>query len=202
MPRLTLGQSGSDVPSGQVPVWVPIAVGLIGLAGVLGAQVIAAWREDKRWQREKYREDLRWQRDRDKDQQQREHDIALQLNTQQLACYSQFALSVTGWNADLVRAAEALRSTGAVQVELSSRLRERAETTEASLATMEILGSDTARQAGRDVVDALGRLHLAVSASATVPTADELADRIEEAFQGCEHFRQQIRHDLKVRQAR
>ncbi|MFE3225540.1 hypothetical protein [Nocardia sp. NPDC059228] len=30
---------------GQVPVWVPIVVAAPGFIGVLGAQLIAAWRE-------------------------------------------------------------------------------------------------------------------------------------------------------------
>ena len=48
--------------SGQVSVWVPIVVALLGLAGVIGGQIINAWREDRRWQREQRREDIRWQR--------------------------------------------------------------------------------------------------------------------------------------------
>ncbi|MCK2240395.1 MULTISPECIES: hypothetical protein [unclassified Crossiella] len=41
----------------QVPLWVPVAVGLLGFLGVLGAQFIAAWREDRRWNREKSRDE-------------------------------------------------------------------------------------------------------------------------------------------------
>lgn len=52
------------MPSAQVPLWVPIIVGLLGLGGVLGAQLIAGWREDRRWHREVDREELRWQRER------------------------------------------------------------------------------------------------------------------------------------------
>ncbi|HEY3260160.1 MAG TPA: hypothetical protein VGJ95_07805 [Pseudonocardiaceae bacterium] len=55
------------MPSAQVPLWVPIAVGLLGLGGVLGAQLIAGWREDRRWRREVAREDLRWQRERERE---------------------------------------------------------------------------------------------------------------------------------------
>ena len=54
------------MPSAQVPLWVPIVVGLLGLCGVLGAQVVAGWREDRRWQREISREDLRWQREQER----------------------------------------------------------------------------------------------------------------------------------------
>lgn len=54
--------------SAQVPVWVPVMVGLLGLAGVLGAQLIAGRREDRRWRREQEREELRWQREQDREE--------------------------------------------------------------------------------------------------------------------------------------
>lgn len=54
------------MPSAEVPLWVPIVVGLFGLGGVLGAQLIAGWREDRRWRREVTREELRWQRERER----------------------------------------------------------------------------------------------------------------------------------------
>ncbi|MGV9664378.1 hypothetical protein [Nocardia niigatensis] len=42
---------------GQVSVWVPIVVAALGFVGVLGAQLIAAWREDRRWRRDSARQD-------------------------------------------------------------------------------------------------------------------------------------------------
>jgi hypothetical protein len=59
---------------GQVPLWVPVVVALLGLAGVLGAQVIAGWREDRRWRRETEREELRWNRERAKDRDNRSYE--------------------------------------------------------------------------------------------------------------------------------
>jgi hypothetical protein len=53
------------VSSTQVPLWVPMVVALFGLVGVVFAQVIAGWREDRRWRREAEREELRWQRERE-----------------------------------------------------------------------------------------------------------------------------------------
>lgn len=41
----------------QVPVWVPVIVGLLGLLGVLGAQFIATWREDRHWNRQQRRDE-------------------------------------------------------------------------------------------------------------------------------------------------
>jgi hypothetical protein len=60
--------------SGQVPLWVPIVVGLLGLAGVLSAQLVAGWREDRRWRRETEREELRWERERQRDQDTRGYE--------------------------------------------------------------------------------------------------------------------------------
>lgn len=62
------------MPSGEVSVWVPIIVALFGFIGVLTSQVIAAKRDDKRWQRERDREDLRWQRQRDRERENRTHE--------------------------------------------------------------------------------------------------------------------------------
>lgn len=61
------------VLSTQVSVWVPIVVGLLGLAGVLGAQLIAGWRDDRRWKRELDREESRWQRERTAEHEQRSY---------------------------------------------------------------------------------------------------------------------------------
>jgi len=42
--------------SGQVPLWVPIIVGVLGFAGVISAQLIVGRREERRWRRELVRE--------------------------------------------------------------------------------------------------------------------------------------------------
>lgn len=38
-----------------VSVWVPLGVAAVGLAGVIAAQLIAAWRDDSRWRRDRER---------------------------------------------------------------------------------------------------------------------------------------------------
>lgn len=55
-------------------MWVPLVVALVGLGGVLGAQLVAGWREDRRWQREVQREELRWQREVQREQERRRHE--------------------------------------------------------------------------------------------------------------------------------
>lgn len=59
--------------SAQVPLWVPIIVALLGFIGVLGAQAIATWREDRRWQREAQREEVRWDRERTREKDNRSY---------------------------------------------------------------------------------------------------------------------------------
>ncbi|MFC4003703.1 hypothetical protein ACFS2C_10025 [Prauserella oleivorans] len=41
----------------NVPLWVPIVVSLIGVAGIVaGGHLVNVWREDRRWRREQHRE--------------------------------------------------------------------------------------------------------------------------------------------------
>lgn len=44
---------------------MPISVALLGLAGVILAQVLSTYRENRRWRLEADREELRWQRERE-----------------------------------------------------------------------------------------------------------------------------------------
>ncbi|WP_410640299.1 hypothetical protein [Amycolatopsis sp. lyj-346] len=49
----------------QVPVWIPIVVALLGLAGVILTQVLSGRREARRMAEETAREERRWQRERE-----------------------------------------------------------------------------------------------------------------------------------------
>ncbi len=76
----------------QVPLWVPLAVALLGLAGVLSAQLIAGRREDRRWAREQQREELRWRRDREREQHDRSYQGRLDAYSRVIG-----ALEAWGW---------------------------------------------------------------------------------------------------------
>ncbi|WP_156213034.1 hypothetical protein [Lentzea aerocolonigenes] len=75
--------------AGQVSIWVPLVVGVIGLAGVICGQLINAWREDRRWKREQEREDLRWQREQEKNDTEREHRNMLDWRDRKIEIYSE-----------------------------------------------------------------------------------------------------------------
>ncbi|MEV5721777.1 hypothetical protein AB0L41_48675 [Amycolatopsis mediterranei] len=49
----------------QVPVWIPIVVALLGLAGVILTQILSGRRETRRMAEEVAREERRWQRERE-----------------------------------------------------------------------------------------------------------------------------------------
>lgn len=49
----------------QVPVWIPIVVALLGLAGVILTQILSGRREARRIAEETAREERRWQRERE-----------------------------------------------------------------------------------------------------------------------------------------
>jgi hypothetical protein len=62
------------VSSSQVPLWVTVAVAFVGFVGVLTAQFIAAWREDRRWRRDQEREEIRWRRERARELENRDFE--------------------------------------------------------------------------------------------------------------------------------
>ncbi|MEV4056994.1 hypothetical protein AB0J55_37805 [Amycolatopsis sp. NPDC049688] len=49
----------------QVPVWIPVVVALLGLAGVILTQILSGRRENRRMAEDAAREERRWQRERE-----------------------------------------------------------------------------------------------------------------------------------------
>jgi hypothetical protein len=100
----------------QVPLWVPVVVALLGLAGVLGAQLIAGWREDRRWRRETEREELRWRRERDKDRENRSYDGRAKA-------YAEVIGAIESFDWVLYDARRMLRAGGELEDGLAAELR-------------------------------------------------------------------------------
>lgn len=74
---------------GQVSIWVPIVVGVIGVLGIVAGQLINAWREDKRWRREQEQEDLRWQRERRREEVRLSQENALHWREMRVRIYGE-----------------------------------------------------------------------------------------------------------------
>ncbi|HWD00857.1 MAG TPA: hypothetical protein VG674_00085 [Amycolatopsis sp.] len=73
--------------SGQVSVWVPIVVGVIGLLGVVAGQLVNAWRERKR-------EELRWRRERHTESIKLNHEHAAQWRETKIKIYRELLESL------------------------------------------------------------------------------------------------------------
>jgi hypothetical protein len=80
--------------SGQVSIWAPIVVGIIGLIGVIAGQLVNAWREDRRWNREEKRDEVHWEREQAKDIARRVHESMIDWRERRLAIYSDYLAAV------------------------------------------------------------------------------------------------------------
>ena len=98
--------------AGQVSVWVPIVVALLGIIGVIAGQLINSWRESLRWKRELSREDLRWDRENAREALRRDHerevariehsrDLLVKWRENRLEVYSSFLDLMRRWADDL-----------------------------------------------------------------------------------------------------
>jgi hypothetical protein len=82
------------VQTGQVSIWVPIIVGVIGLIGVISGQLVNAWREDRRWRRDQDREEVRWKREREKEEMKLAHDSLIDLRDKRIDLFAFYIQSV------------------------------------------------------------------------------------------------------------
>lgn len=93
----------------SAPLWVTIMLGVLAVVGTVGGawggQIIAARRDDRRWEREQQREDLRWKRDRereherldverDRDEVRRTHDSRIEWRLQRFEVCSAFVTAL------------------------------------------------------------------------------------------------------------
>ncbi|QFY05603.1 hypothetical protein GBF35_01925 [Nonomuraea phyllanthi] len=95
---------------GKVSVWVPIVVALLGIVGLVVGQLVNAWREDRRWQREMAREDLRWEREQARERDKRDHEAQLQWGKERLEAYTHFAKTMSEWRELLCEVEAVLRA--------------------------------------------------------------------------------------------
>ncbi|RZQ65771.1 hypothetical protein [Amycolatopsis suaedae] len=125
----------------QVPLWVPIVVGLLGLAGVIGAQLVAGWREDRRWRRETAREELRWQRERERERENRSYEGRAQA-------YAEVVGAIEAFDWVLYRAREI--ADGQLDEHLEAELREVAARARDSLGTINVHAPESVRRMLRE----------------------------------------------------
>lgn len=75
------------------PLWVTIMLGVIAVvgavAGAWGGQIIAARRDDRRWERE----DIRWTREQEREDARRMHDSRIEWRLHRFGVYQKFLAS-------------------------------------------------------------------------------------------------------------
>lgn len=135
-------------------MWVPLVVALVGLGGVLGAQLVAGWREDRRWQREVQREELRWQREVRREQERRRHEGREDA-------YARAIGALEGWQWELYPVKErVLKERGVMEQAQRERLAAMSDTARELLGPMNLHAPDRVRNLMRDAV--LSKSDLAV----------------------------------------
>ncbi|MEV4312185.1 hypothetical protein [Actinocrispum sp. NPDC049592] len=112
--------------SSQVPLWVTLLIAFIGLLGVLSAQFIAAWREDRRWRREQEREELRWRRERQRELDNRDFEG-------RQTAYAQVVGAIEGFDWLIYPAMSAIRNGREITPEIEADLRRAREEIRLSL---------------------------------------------------------------------
>jgi hypothetical protein len=92
----------------STPVWVPLAVAAVGVAGTLGAAFFTRrWadrREDQRWKREREAEQTRWQREQNERREQWQREDAARWLTERRAVYAEFLLVLRAWELAIYKA--------------------------------------------------------------------------------------------------
>jgi hypothetical protein len=150
--------------SAQVPLWVPIIVGLLGFAGVISAQLIAGRREDRRWRRELDREELRWERDRARERENRSHE-------DRAAGYAELIGAIESLDFLIFESRQVVAAGSKPDEHLSTELRRVTATMRNTLGTVNLQAPERIRVMLRDSI--LPRISLSRAL---------LADRDQEAY--------------------
>jgi hypothetical protein len=174
----------------QVPLWVPLVVALLGIAGVLSAQILASRREDKRWLREQQREDLRWQRDRQREREERDY-------RSRLDAYGRVISALETWAWALYPARKAVIERAAVLDESQrAELSQLRDLMQDALGPMNLLASDDVRELMRLAVNA--RADFTASLLRGGVRADELRAQWKLSIDTYVALRTAMRRDLAV----
>jgi hypothetical protein len=133
------------MPSGQVSVWVPLAVAAIAMAGLLAGSWLGSRREERRWQRERERDELRWRRERELSLQRRWQD-------ERFAAYAQFIDVMNQWELAITEVAFAQEDDEPVDPALIERMEQLDEQVRPVLARITLIGSPSVQAQCQELV--------------------------------------------------
>ena len=110
----------------STPVWVPLVVAVVAVAGTLGAAFFTRrWadrREDQRWTREREAEETRWQRERDERREEWAREDAARWLTERRTVYAEYLLSLEAWKTAIRSAAVEAQNNGGLLPETGTAL--------------------------------------------------------------------------------
>lgn len=183
------------MPSGQVSVWVPIVVGIIGLVGVIAGQLINSRREDRRWDREIAREELRHQRESDRLAAERAHAIALHWSQERRDTYAGLLKESDEYLSTLLKYVDALERKESTD-EFEANMSQRRQAAASCRASVDILASPRIRAVADDLIRATLGAHINVRADGVDARSRSIAMR--KAERAKDAFLQEVRAELRV----
>ncbi|MGW3996828.1 hypothetical protein ACWEF6_25360 [Amycolatopsis sp. NPDC004772] len=182
--------------SGQVSVWVPIVVGIIGLVGVVTGQLINSRREDRRWEREAAREELRHRREVERLTAERAHAITLHWSQERKDAYAGLLKETGEYLSALLVCMEAV-ARGETPSESLKLMGEHAHAAASFHAAVDILASPRIRALADDLVQAAVGARITVSSSTGMDVRSrEVA--LREAERARDAFLAEVRAELGV----
>ena len=183
------------MPSGQDSVWVPIIVGIIGLAGVVTGQLINSRREDRRWEREAAREELRHRRETERLAADRAHAIALHWSQERKDAYAGLLKETGEYLRALLKCVEALARNEPLG-ESQTLMSEHAHAAASFHAAVDILASPRIRATADDLVQAAIGARITVNSKGIDSGSRDEA--LREAARARDAFLGEVRAELGV----
>ncbi len=190
----------------STPVWVPLAVAGVGVAGTLGATWLtrrsADRREDERWKREREAEETRWQRERDERREEWQREDAARWLTERKAVYAEFLLSLEVWRSAIMRAAVEGRTYKTLTEKTRASLYDLEQKSQSFLEILSMLAPEPTLNLAVESISTLGSwtsyVDSTVSDKAADPHADAKTDYFEQSIFNEQNLREAIRQDLGV----
>jgi hypothetical protein len=142
--------------TGQVSVWVPIVVGLIGVVGVVAGQSINAWREHRN-------EEIRWAREKQRDVRQDQ----LAWRDKRLRIAVDFLITLNIWRELAVGMWHETQREGHPTELTASQFHDSVTRMSDQLAEIKLIGSERMRTAAAEAVNVLLATFAATKASKT-----------------------------------
>ncbi|WP_086845794.1 hypothetical protein [Amycolatopsis kentuckyensis] len=183
------------MPSGQVSVWVPIVVGIIGLLGVVTGQLINSRREDRRWEREAAREELRHRRENERLAAERAHAITLHWSQERKDAYAGLLKEADDYLRTLLKYVEALEHKGPTG-EFLTLMSKHAQAAGSFHAVVDILASPLIRAAADELARATVGARITVTSDGVDGHSRGVA--LREAERARDAFLGEVRAELGV----